>query len=273
MSTLTSEASHDYVSPLRLSSKEVGVAGTLVGPRNRERLVEVWGFDVDMEPSAHMVFFRYVDRPGIVGIIGGKLGDAGVNIATMQVGRREAGGEALIAMAVDGPVPADVVDEIAADIDAADVRAIDQVLRGPGQPRADMVKIAVAPETSREWIRDAVRAGGAEIVPPDEASALVWTDTGYGRRDGRRARGPQADPRRQRADRVGAAAVGGRGAVRSGGGVRPRGATWTCGKGVYAPPVAEHALALGLAGLRNLKRFATALSGASSPGSASSVAP
>jgi D-3-phosphoglycerate dehydrogenase / 2-oxoglutarate reductase len=57
-----------------------------------ERLVEVWGFDVDMEPTDHMVFFRYADRPGIVGLIGGKLGEAGVNIATMQVGRQRGRG-------------------------------------------------------------------------------------------------------------------------------------------------------------------------------------
>ncbi len=125
VATRTSAASHDYVSLVRLDAGGVRVAGTLLGPSNRERLVEVWGFDVDMEPSDHMVFFRYVDRPGVVGIIGGKLGDAGVNIATMQVGRREAGGEALIAMAVDSPVPADVVAEIAAVIGATDARALD----------------------------------------------------------------------------------------------------------------------------------------------------
>jgi D-3-phosphoglycerate dehydrogenase / 2-oxoglutarate reductase len=72
-----------------------------------------------------MVFFRYVDRPGIVGLIGGKLGEANVNIASMQVGRREAGGEALIAMTVDSAVPHDVVEDIAQAIGAADARALD----------------------------------------------------------------------------------------------------------------------------------------------------
>jgi phosphoglycerate dehydrogenase-like enzyme len=36
--------------------------------------------------------------------------------------------------------------------------------------------------------------------------------------------------------------------------------TWTCGKGVYAEPVAEHALALALAGLRGLGHYARAMS-------------
>lgn len=125
ISTLTSPAARDYVSLVRLSCGDVRVAGTLVGPNNKERLVEVWGFNIDMEPSDHMMFFRYVDRPGIVGLIGGRLGEANVNIATMQVGRREAGGEALIAMSVDSAVPPDVVEDIADAIGAGDARALD----------------------------------------------------------------------------------------------------------------------------------------------------
>ena len=125
VATRTSPASHDYVSLVRLVAGDINVAGTLVGPSNRERLVEVWGFAVDMEPSDHMVFFRYSDRPGVVGLIGGQMGEADVNIATMQVARREAGGEALIAMAVDTAIPPDVVDEIAQMIGAVDARALD----------------------------------------------------------------------------------------------------------------------------------------------------
>ena len=123
--TVTSAAAHDYVSLVRVGEGAQRVAGTLVGRRNRPRLVEVWGFDIDMEPSQHMVFIRYVDRPGIVGLIGGKLGEANINIATMQVGRTEAGGEALIAMAVDSPVPTDVLTDICTNVGATDARAVD----------------------------------------------------------------------------------------------------------------------------------------------------
>lgn len=125
VSTLTSASSEDYVSLVRLCAGDVRVAGTLVGPSNRERLVEAWGFGIDMEPTDHMAFFRYVDRPGIIGQIGGALGERGVNIAAMQVGRREAGGEALMAMAVDSRIAAGVVDEIAAAIGATDARTLD----------------------------------------------------------------------------------------------------------------------------------------------------
>lgn len=59
-----------------------------------------------------MAFFRYEDRPGIIGIVGTLLGRAGVNIANMQVGRRAQGGEALMGLAVDSPIPEDILDEI-----------------------------------------------------------------------------------------------------------------------------------------------------------------
>ena len=91
----------------------------------RERLVEVNGFDVDIEPTEHLAFFRYEDRPGMVGTVGGILGDAGVNIAGMQVARDAKGGQALVALSVDSAIPADVLDEIAVGIDAASVRAVD----------------------------------------------------------------------------------------------------------------------------------------------------
>jgi D-3-phosphoglycerate dehydrogenase len=112
---------------VRLCAGDVRVAATLVGPSDRERLVEVWGHAIDMEPADHMLFFRYTDTTGIVGQIGRALGEVEVNIASMQVSRQEAGGEALIAMAVDSAVPKGVVDEIAAGIGAVDARAIDLV--------------------------------------------------------------------------------------------------------------------------------------------------
>jgi len=124
VSTLKSSALADYVSVVALSDGEVRVAGTVVGPRDRERLLEVWGYDVDMEPAEHMVFLRYRDRPGIIGVIGEKLGSYAVNIASMQVGRQEAGGEQVIAMAVDSAVPEQVLHDIADAIDAHDVRSL-----------------------------------------------------------------------------------------------------------------------------------------------------
>ena len=57
------------------------MSGTLIDNAQRERIVEVNGFDIDLEPTDHLVFLSYVDRPGIVGIIGRLLGDAGIDAA------------------------------------------------------------------------------------------------------------------------------------------------------------------------------------------------
>ena len=106
---------------------QVSVSGTLIGIHQRERLVEVNGFDVDLEPTEHLAFFSYEDRPGMVGMVGGILGAAGVNIAGMQVARDAKGGQALVALSVDSAIPADTLLEIENAIDAVQVRAADLV--------------------------------------------------------------------------------------------------------------------------------------------------
>ncbi len=104
---------------------QVSVSGTLIGLSQRERLVEVDGYDVDIEPTEHLAFFRYEDRPGMVGTVGGVLGEAGINIAGMQVSRDRQGGGALVALSVDDAIPAEVLEEISTAIDALQVRAVD----------------------------------------------------------------------------------------------------------------------------------------------------
>jgi D-3-phosphoglycerate dehydrogenase / 2-oxoglutarate reductase len=104
---------------------QVSVSGTLIGIAQRERLVEVDGYEVDIEPTEHLAFLRYEDRPGMVGTVGRILGDARINIAGMQVARDTKGGHALVALSVDSAIPGEVVDEIAAAIDASTVRAVD----------------------------------------------------------------------------------------------------------------------------------------------------
>jgi D-3-phosphoglycerate dehydrogenase len=104
---------------------QLSVSGTLVGIGQRERIVEVNGFDVDVEPTDHLAFFNYSDRPGMVGTVGQILGDAGVNIAGMQVARDAKGGHALVALSVDTAIPADTLAEIEQAIDAVAARAVD----------------------------------------------------------------------------------------------------------------------------------------------------
>lgn len=93
--------------------RATSVSGTVTaGPREVLKLTEIDGFDIDLEADGPLLILRYTDRPGVVGVLGGALGDAGVNIAAMQVARREVGGEALMAVAVDHELPADLLDRV-----------------------------------------------------------------------------------------------------------------------------------------------------------------
>jgi D-3-phosphoglycerate dehydrogenase len=103
----------------------VSVSGTLTGPRQLEKLVEVNGFEMEIAPAAHMAFLTYTDRPGIVGVVGEILGRQGINIAGMQVCRNARGGEALIVLTVDTALPLPLLDEITEAIGAVFGRTVD----------------------------------------------------------------------------------------------------------------------------------------------------
>jgi D-3-phosphoglycerate dehydrogenase len=128
VSEMRSAVSQDYVSliSLRAGTDEgpASVAGTLVGKRNSERVTSVWDFDVEIAPAENMIFFTYQDRPGIIGRVGTILGDHGINIATMEVGRKTEGGDALMGLTVDAPVPAGVLENVGEQIGAWRLRAV-----------------------------------------------------------------------------------------------------------------------------------------------------
>lgn len=132
----TTRASKDWVSLVTLSGEgargPVSVAGTTIGRRDAERLVEINGISVDLAPADHMAFLFYEDRPGVIGKVGTILGQAGVNIASMQVGRRRQGGEALMALTVDSVVPPGVLDRVMAEVGAHDGTFLE--LPDPGRP-------------------------------------------------------------------------------------------------------------------------------------------
>ena len=107
------------------SGAQVSVSGTLVGVRQSQRLVEVDGFDLEVELAEHLAFFSYVDRPGIVGQVGRILGEADVNIAHMQVSRDRKGGKALVALSVDSSIPPAVLQEIGSAVQADTARSVD----------------------------------------------------------------------------------------------------------------------------------------------------
>lgn len=106
----------DYTNLIRVSGRQNGdqlsVAGTILGKKNQQRFVSIYEFDIDMVPSKYMAFFRYEDRPGMIGKVGTTLGKHNINIANMQVGRKKLGGEALMGLNIDTPILNDVIEEI-----------------------------------------------------------------------------------------------------------------------------------------------------------------
>ncbi|HVM38392.1 MAG TPA: phosphoglycerate dehydrogenase [Sphingomicrobium sp.] len=84
------------------------VAGTLFGNK-APRLVELFGVEVEAELDGAMLYIVNTDAPGFIGKLGTALGEAGINIATFNLGRRKARGDAAALVAVDGEVPPAVV--------------------------------------------------------------------------------------------------------------------------------------------------------------------
>jgi D-3-phosphoglycerate dehydrogenase / 2-oxoglutarate reductase len=84
------------------------VSGTLIAG-TRPRLVEVKGIPVEAEFAPHMLYVTNQDKPGFIGRFGATLAESGINIATLHLGRAEPGGDAICLVAVDGPVPEDVL--------------------------------------------------------------------------------------------------------------------------------------------------------------------
>jgi D-3-phosphoglycerate dehydrogenase / 2-oxoglutarate reductase len=95
------------------------VAGTVFSD-GRPRIIQVRDINMEFELAPHMLFVRNADKPGFIGRFGTVMGDAGVNIATLNLGRDKPGGDAICMVAVDGPVAEEVL---------AKIRALPQVVR------------------------------------------------------------------------------------------------------------------------------------------------
>jgi len=91
------------------SQGDRSVAGTLFG-NTQPRLVEIFGIGIEAELEGHMLYIVNEDAPGFIGRIGTLLGENGINIGTFNLGRREAGGEAVLLLSVDQAIPQDVLD-------------------------------------------------------------------------------------------------------------------------------------------------------------------
>jgi D-3-phosphoglycerate dehydrogenase len=112
-----------FESYIRLTVKtdkyDRSVAGTVFSD-GRPRIIQVRDIGMEFELAPHMLFVRNADKPGFIGRFGTVMGEAGVNIATLNLGRDKPGGDAICMVAVDEPVPEEVL---------ARIRALPQVVR------------------------------------------------------------------------------------------------------------------------------------------------
>ncbi|MBV8256911.1 MAG: phosphoglycerate dehydrogenase [Actinobacteria bacterium] len=113
-----SRSARDYTNlvrvELRAGGDEIRVSGTTIGRDNRQWLVHLLGYDIELELAPLLVLCRYDDVPGVIGRVGTLFGEAGVNIANMTVSRSRRGGKALMVLTVDSPPPPELVDRIRA---------------------------------------------------------------------------------------------------------------------------------------------------------------
>jgi D-3-phosphoglycerate dehydrogenase len=126
ISERTDATARDFTDLLRVSvisgGERARVAGTTLGRQHRPHLLEAWGhrFNLQLEDGAHLAVFRYFDLPGMMGRVGTVFGSRGVNISSAAVGRQGPGEDgkrddvAVMVITTDGPVPAELVDEIVA---------------------------------------------------------------------------------------------------------------------------------------------------------------
>lgn len=101
-----------YETYIRLTVKTAGfersVAGTVFSD-GKPRIIQIKGIDLESEFGPHMLYVTNMDKPGFIGALGMLLGNAGVNIATFNLGRKARGEDAICLVQVDETVPADVL--------------------------------------------------------------------------------------------------------------------------------------------------------------------
>ncbi|WP_116092544.1 phosphoglycerate dehydrogenase [Sphingomonas crusticola] len=118
----------DYHTLIRVSVQtsqgERSVSGTLFA-NSQPRLVEIFGVKVEADLTERMLYIVNEDAPGFIGRLGTTLGEAGVNIGTFHLGRRAAGGEAVLLLSVDQPVDGETLEKVKALPGVRTVKALE----------------------------------------------------------------------------------------------------------------------------------------------------
>ncbi len=108
----SSATAADFVNVLTIRGGGRSISGAMVGRRGEQRIIEIDDHHFDVPPADHMLMVKNDDRPGVIGLVGTLLGDAGVNIADMDVGRADEPGTAVMLIAPTDVVPEAVIEAL-----------------------------------------------------------------------------------------------------------------------------------------------------------------
>ena len=112
----TTETARNFASSIQLKLTTENftrtVTGTIFG--GIPRIVEIKGVELEATFSEHMLYVTNEDKPGFIGALGSTLGEEGINIATFNLGRGTAGGDAIALLAVDSELTKPTLDKVLA---------------------------------------------------------------------------------------------------------------------------------------------------------------
>ncbi|RPJ09786.1 MAG: phosphoglycerate dehydrogenase [Deltaproteobacteria bacterium] len=111
----TTEGAEDFASLIAITARSKmeknSIAGTLFG-REELRIVKLNDFFIEAIPEGHVLLIHNYDKPGVIGNVGMALGNQGINIATMHLGRDRIGGNAISLVHIDAPLQPGLMGEI-----------------------------------------------------------------------------------------------------------------------------------------------------------------
>jgi D-3-phosphoglycerate dehydrogenase len=128
LTTATESPNHRSVVDVRAVNADgsvVNVAGTLSGPRQVQKIVQINGRNLDLRAEGVNLIINYHDQPGALGKIGTLLGAAGVSILAAQLSQDADGVGATVMLRLDRHVPPEVRSAIGSDVDAVTLELVD----------------------------------------------------------------------------------------------------------------------------------------------------
>jgi D-3-phosphoglycerate dehydrogenase len=134
LSTATESVNHRSVVDVRVVGPDgsaTNVSGTLSGPQEVEKIVQINGRNFDLRAEGVNLILHYTDQPGALGKIGTLLGAADVNILAAQMSQDTSGKAATVMLRLDRDVPADVRAAIGAAVDAVTLEVVDLAGNAP----------------------------------------------------------------------------------------------------------------------------------------------